>query len=211
MLALSILAVTTSKRSSALSRPVAEKVSGSSACPISVTLGPRPPPAAIAPGPAGLGAALGAAFAPAFLPPALGAAFAFDGADASSSASRRAFSAFRASSALRLSSLSSLLLLAPFEPSCHFSASLCSWGEILSHGYSAAEGEMATYLVGCCSLLLLRLILCLLCTTRLLLRVSTLWSHDLKFQRTTSYVSRMLKRRERAGRDWYECKDASVQ
>jgi hypothetical protein len=122
-LALSILAVTTSKRSKALSIPVAEKVSGSSAFEISVTLGPIPPPAAIAPGPAGFGAALGVVF----FAPAFGAAF-LVGADASSSARSRAFSAFLASSVLRFSSLSSLFLFA-FPPSDHFSASLRSYNK----------------------------------------------------------------------------------
>lgn len=126
-LALSILAVTTSKRSKALSRPVAEKVSGSSALGMSAVLGPRPPPAAIAPGPAGLGATLAAFFVPAF-----GAAFAFDGAEASSCASSRAFSAFRASSALRFSSLSSCFLPPVFEPSCHLSASLRSYTIVIN-------------------------------------------------------------------------------
>ena len=104
-----------------MSIPVAENVSGSSAFGMSVTLGPRPPPAAIAPGPAGFGAALGAAF----FAPAFGAAFLL-GAEASSSASSRAFSAFLASSALRFSSLSSCFLF-DLDPSVHFSASLRSY------------------------------------------------------------------------------------
>ena len=91
-----------------------------------MVLGPRPPPAAIAPGPAGLGVDLGVDLEATFFAPAFGAALTFEGADDSSSASSRAFSAFRASSALRLSSLSSCFLLV-FEPSCHFSASLRSW------------------------------------------------------------------------------------
>ena len=48
------------------------------------------------------------------------------GADASSSANKRAFSAFRASSAFRFSSFSSLLPLPPLEPSAHLSVSFCS-------------------------------------------------------------------------------------
>lgn len=75
------------------------------------------PPAAMAPGPAGLGLA--------FLVLAFGAAF-FARRAASSSASSRAFSALRASSALRFSSLSSLLLLA-LAPSAHLSASVRSF------------------------------------------------------------------------------------
>ena len=87
------------------------------------SLAVMPPPAAIAPGPAGL-TFFGAA-AP-FLAPALGAGLALDGADASSSASNRAFSALRASSARRFSSLSSLDL-EDLAPSCHLDASLRSW------------------------------------------------------------------------------------
>lgn len=121
-LALSIFAVTTSKRSKALSRPVAANTSGSSGRPMSVVLGPRPPPAAIAPGPAGFGAVLAAAF----FAPAFGAALGLDGAEASSSARSRAFSALRASSALRFSSLSSAAFL-PLAPSAHLSASLRSY------------------------------------------------------------------------------------
>ena len=124
MLALSILAVTVSRRSMALSIPVAEKLSGSSLWPsaISGTLDPRPPPAAMAPGPAGLGGTLAAAF----FAPAFGAAAFLAGAELSSSARSRAFSAFRASSALRFSSLSSPFLL-DFAPSAHLSASRRSY------------------------------------------------------------------------------------
>ena len=124
-LALSIFAVTTSRRSSALSIPVAAKDSGSSGgADFSLSFSgapPRPPPAAIAPGPAGL-AAFGVAF---FAAPAFGAAFTLAGALVSSSASSRAFSALRASSARRFSSLSSPFLL-PFDPCAHLSASLRS-------------------------------------------------------------------------------------
>lgn len=119
-LALSIFAVTTSKRSIALSIPVAEYSSGAlggSSLPASAAA--RPPPAAIAPGPAGL------TTFPFLAAPAFGAALTLAGCDASSSARRRAFSAFRASSARRLASLSSLPL-AVFAPSCHLSASLRS-------------------------------------------------------------------------------------
>ena len=122
-LALSILAVTTSSRSMAMSMPVAAYASGSSWCSLSdfwTGAAPSPPPAAIAPGPAGLGAA---AF---FFPPALGAALGLEGAADSSSARRRAFSAFLASSALRFSSLSSCFLPL-LAPSCHFSASFLSY------------------------------------------------------------------------------------
>lgn len=125
-LALSILAVTTSRRSRALSRPVAENVSGSSFGAAS-TLS-SPPPAAIAPGPAGL-TFLAADPPPTFFVPAFGAAAFLAGAFASSSASSRAFSALRASSASRFASLSSLLGL-PLPPSCHFSASLRSYVSI---------------------------------------------------------------------------------
>ena len=106
--ALSIFAVTTSSRSIALSMPVAEYDSTSfgaeSSLPTSTA--PRPPPAAMAPGPAGLTSFFGVAF----FAPALGAAFTLGGALDSSSASRRAFSALRASSARRFSSLSSVFL-----------------------------------------------------------------------------------------------------
>ena len=124
MLALSIFALTTSSRSMALSIPVAEYDSTSfGASSLGAALiAPRPPPAAIAPGPAGLMSFLAG---PAFFAPALGAAFALDGALASSSASRRAFSALRASSALRFSSLSSFAFPA-LDPCDHFSASLRS-------------------------------------------------------------------------------------
>lgn len=124
ILALSILAVTTSNRSSALSIPVAAKLSTSSVAPpflleLSVET-EGAPPAAMAPGPAGF------ALAPAedFFPPAFGEAF-FVLRDASSSANRRAFSALRASSALRFSSRSSLPLVA-LAPSSHLAASAFS-------------------------------------------------------------------------------------
>ena len=106
-LALSILAVTTSSRSSALSMPVAANDSGSSfgtSCGssfaadsvLSTGIAANPPPAAMAPGPAGLGLA----FAAPFFVPALGEGF-LTADDASSSARSRAFSALRARSALR--------------------------------------------------------------------------------------------------------------
>lgn len=72
-------------------------------------------PAAMAPGPAGFDHALAA-----FFEPDLGEAF-FGGGVASSSASNRAFSALRASSAFRFSSLS--LALETFESSAHLEAS----------------------------------------------------------------------------------------
>jgi hypothetical protein len=103
-----------------LSSPVAAKLSGSSRCGTSFSTPPRPPPAAIAPGPAGFGAA-------AFFAPALGALTTFAGAAASSSASRRAASALRARSAARLSSASAAFLLFPFAPSAHSSAALRSY------------------------------------------------------------------------------------
>ena len=123
--ALSIFAVTTSSRSIALSMPVAENDSGSfGAWTSAATLtAPNPPPAAIAPGPAGLTSFFGVAF---FAAPAFGAAFTLAGALVSSSASSRAFSALRASSARRFSSLSSLDL-DDLAPSCHLDASLRSY------------------------------------------------------------------------------------
>lgn len=125
-LALSIFAVTTPSKSIALSMPVAEYTSTSAGFPSSTSAGvlapdaARPPPAAIAPGPAGL-----TTFGAAFFAPAFGGVFTLAGALASSSARMRAFSALRASSARRFSSLSSFGL-APFPPAAHFSASLRS-------------------------------------------------------------------------------------
>ena len=81
------------------------------------------PPAAIAPGPAGFRSLP-------FFAPAFGGVLTLAGTDASSSASKRAFSAFRASSAFRFSSFSSLLPLPPFEPSAHLSDSFFSWKSI---------------------------------------------------------------------------------
>lgn len=108
--------------------PVAENTSGSSGA--SFLLGdsarapsPMSPPAAIAPGPAGLGVA--------FFPPVLDAfdaLGAFGAGSASSSASRRAFSALRAISARRFSSLSSAFLAPFLGPSSHLDASLLSFG-----------------------------------------------------------------------------------
>jgi hypothetical protein len=130
-LALSIFAVITSKRSNALSMPVAVKLSGSSGGALALgSVGPssaataaRPPPAAIAPGPAGFGVGA-AAF---FLRSAGGLGFALFAT--SSSASRRAFSALRAKSALRFSSAASALDFPPLTSlSAHFSASLRSYG-----------------------------------------------------------------------------------
>jgi len=124
ILALSILAVTTSNRSSALSIPVAAKLSTSSVAPpflLELSAGTEgSPSAAMAPGPAGF------VLAPAedFFAPAFGEAF-FAWIDASSSASLRAFSALRASSALRFSSRSSLPLVA-LAPSAHLAASAFS-------------------------------------------------------------------------------------
>jgi hypothetical protein len=91
----------------------------------------EPPPAAIAPGPAGLTSFF-----------FLGAGLAFAGA-ASSSASSRAFSALRASSARRLASFSSLALF-PLAPSSHFSASFfaCQYRLMdLAHKISAVLME----------------------------------------------------------------------
>jgi hypothetical protein len=75
----------------------------------------------MAPGPAGFDCTLED-----FFEAGLGAAF-FAVVVASSSASNRAFSALRASSAFRFSSFSSLDLLA-FAPSVHLSASPRSYG-----------------------------------------------------------------------------------
>lgn len=141
-LALSIFAVTTSSRSSALSMPVAVNDSTSPGLPSSTAAGgvltpPSPPPAAIAPGPAGFATLGGAFFAP-----ALGGAFTFAGALDSSSARRRAFSALRASSARRFSSLSSFALLASFDPLDHLSASLRSW-ETMARCLGCREGELS--------------------------------------------------------------------
>jgi len=115
MLALSIFAVTTSSRSRALSMPVAAKLSTGSSwlgAPLDwLPSASRLPPAAMAPGPAGFAFAAAAFFVPAF-----GAIFLAGVCTASSSASSRAFSALRASSARRFSSLSSLLALLPFAP-----------------------------------------------------------------------------------------------
>ena len=127
-LALSIFAVTTSSRSNALSIPVAAKTSGSGCFSSDVSLplawlessAANPPPAAIAPGPAGLGA-----FAADFFAPAFGLFFGLELVDASSSAKSLAFSALRANSARLLSSLSSFALL-DLAPSCHLSASFRS-------------------------------------------------------------------------------------
>ena len=122
MLALSIFAVTTSNRSSALSTPVAAKLSTSSTVsPFLLGLSVETEgasPAAMAPGPAGF------ALVEAFFVPAFGEAF-FVGTDASSSASNRAFSALRRISALRFSSRSSLPLVG-FAPSVHLAASVRS-------------------------------------------------------------------------------------
>lgn len=143
MLALSILAFTTSRRSIALSMPVAEYDSGSfgastSAATLTV---PNPPPAAIAPGPAGLTSFFGVAF---FAAPAFGAAFTLAGALVSSSASSRAFSALRASSARRFSSLSSCFLLA-FDPWAHLSASLRSCVGICQVRSRRERGRLRTF------------------------------------------------------------------
>ena len=124
MLALSIFAFTTSSKSSALSMPVAENDSTSFGAPSSLgaLTAPKPPPAAIAPGPAGFTSFFAGT---AFFVPAFGAALALVGAEASSSARSRAFSALRASSARRRASLSSDLFddLAPWD---HLSASFLS-------------------------------------------------------------------------------------
>lgn len=172
MLALSILAVTVSRRSSALSRPVAENDSGSSGG-APALLDSRSPPAAIAPGPAGFGV-----LEAAFLPPAFGAALTLAGADVSSSASSLAFSALRASSALRLSSFSSFFLLA-FAPSSHFEASERSY--VICVRREIVDRVETTYLCDGGGLLLLGLVLRLLCAARLLLCVSTLWCHDYSY------------------------------
>lgn len=82
----------------------------------------NPPPAAIAPGPAGLTVAVVVVF----FGPALGALLAFEGSDFSSSANNRAFSALRAASALRFSSFASLALLV-LALSSHAAASFRSW------------------------------------------------------------------------------------
>ena len=87
--------------------------------------GATAPPAAMAPGPAGFDCALAAFFEPAF---GFGEAF-FIALAASSSASNRAFSSLRASSAFRFASFSSLALL-PFAPSVHLSTSARSWGGV---------------------------------------------------------------------------------
>ena len=119
-LALSIFAVTTSNRSNALSIPVAAKLSTSFGSSALGSDGPSssPPPAAIAPGPAGFG------FGFFFVPAALGLTAL---TAASSSARRRAFSAFRARSAFRFSSANSTLDFPPLTSlSAHLSASLRS-------------------------------------------------------------------------------------
>jgi len=118
-LALSILAVTTSSKSSALSIPDAAKLSTSFGCPsfeFESSNESRPPPADIAPGPADL--EFGAFF--------LGLVRGF--IDDSSSARSRAFSAFRARSALRFASAASFLAFPPFPLlSSHEAASLLSY------------------------------------------------------------------------------------
>ena len=111
-LALSVLALTTSNRSKALSIPVAEKLSiswGSSLVSFKLA-SPRLPPTESAPGPAGLKSFF-------FL---LGVVF-LGGVLASSSARRRAASALRASCSWRFASLSAFLSF--LEPSSHLDAS----------------------------------------------------------------------------------------
>lgn len=133
-LALSVLAVTISNKSKALSRPVAAKLSISSGASVpdgaddddgsamaAEFASPNPPPAAIAPGPAGREEDE-AAF---FLAPALGAGFFTAATEDSSSARSRAFSALRAWSALRFSSAASRLE-ASLAPDFQSSASLRS-------------------------------------------------------------------------------------
>lgn len=145
MLALSVFALTTSSKSSALSIPVAWKLS--TTCPTSPPAGadaagpfpfplppgvlaplalalaltaPRPPPAASAPGPAGLGTAA-AGF---FEDPALAALDLplppLPPIAASSSASRRAASALRAAAASLRAFSSATRGLSDFEPCDHF-------------------------------------------------------------------------------------------
>ena len=122
--------------------PVAVKLSTSSALlpgfSAAATFGSEScsPPAAMAPGPAGLGF-------PPFLGLAFDAAFFTRRVAASSSASRRAFSALRSRSALRFSSLS-CLPLTDLAPSAHLSASLRSLVEwdVLSRGRRSRVGRV---------------------------------------------------------------------
>ena len=150
MLALSVFALTTSSKSSALSIPVAWKLSTTAAtsalagagiadplpfplplgvlAPVALApLAPKPPPAASAPGPAGFGTAAAGFFdEPAFgalgLLPLLPIA-------ASSSASRRAASALRAAAVSLRAFSSATRGFSDFEPCDHFVASRCSYIE----------------------------------------------------------------------------------